>query len=176
VSSAEKIYLDYIEPIKDKMKRCVFRIIQDPDDAADAFQDALFKIWNYLDRIVEHPNPEAYILSICVTSSYDLLRKKVKIDSKERSLELELYQAHENTIAPGVSKEIVQLIQKGISQLSLKQAQAVYLRLFEEESYSTIGRVLNCTEETARSHVSKGLAYLRTILQRMSITPAEVLI
>ena len=78
IGPAEKIYLECIEPIKHRMKSAVYRIVRNPDDAADAFQDALFKIWNYLDRIVEHPNPHAYVLSICVSSAHDLLRKKMR--------------------------------------------------------------------------------------------------
>lgn len=174
MDAAEAIYLEFIDPIKHRMKSCVYRIVQNPEDAADAFQDALFKIWNYLDRITNHPNPHAYILSICVTSAHDLLRKRARHSGSEISLEYGLETATAQRERPGYAREIVAIIQQTIAAMSIKQAQAVFLRLFENESYAVIGELLGCSEETARSHVSKGLANLRSILQDRNITLGEV--
>lgn len=174
MDAAEAIYNSYIEPIKHRMKSCIYRIVQNPDDTADAFQDALFKIWNYLERIDNHPNPTAYILSICVTSAHDFLRKRTRYSQKIvpliQGLDISVPESH----PPGYAHEIVSIIHQAIASMSLKQSQAVFLRLFENESYTAIGQVLECSEETARSHVSKGLSLLRSILQDRNITPSEV--
>ena len=45
-----------------------------------------------------------------------------------------------------------------------KQAQAVHLRVFEQQDFIDIARAIGCREATARSHVSKGMARLREIL------------
>jgi len=174
LDAAEAIYLEFIEPIKHRMKSCVYRIVQNPDDAADAFQDALFKIWNYLDRIANHPNPHAYILSICVTSAHDLLRKRATRSGNEISIDFGLETAAPSAARPGYAQEVIGIIQRTIAEMSIKQAQAVFLRLFENESYAVISEVLGCSEETARSHVSKGLANLRSILLDRNITLGEV--
>ncbi|MGC9328039.1 MAG: RNA polymerase sigma factor [Candidatus Hinthialibacter sp.] len=173
MDAAEAIYLNYIEPIKDRMKGCIYRIVQDPDDAADAFQNALFKIWNYLDRIEKHPNPHAYILSICVSSAHDLLRIRSRQSLHEMPLRPEIAAGFTPLFRPGYSNEILAIVQQAIASMSLKQAQAVFLRLFEDESYSVISQALDCTEETARSHVSKGLANLRSILLERNISMME---
>ncbi|MBN2329505.1 MAG: sigma-70 family RNA polymerase sigma factor [Candidatus Omnitrophica bacterium] len=173
MDAAEAIYLDYIEPIKDRMKVCIYRIVKDPDDAADAFQNALFKIWNYLDRIMNHPNPQAYILSICVSSAHDLLRTRSRQSGHEMPLIPEIAADAPSPFRPGYSNEIIAIVQHAIASMSLKQAQAVFLRLFENESYSVISDALGCTEETARSHVSKGLANLRSILLKRNISMRE---
>lgn len=174
MNTAEAIYLEYIDPIKDRMKSCIYRIVQHPDDTADVFQDALFKIWNYLDRIVQHPNPQAYILSICVTSAYDHLRKRVRHSLHEVPLQSDVSMALTENQRPGYMSEVLQIVHQSIASMSLQQAQAVFLRLFEEESYSAIGEVLGCKEETARSHVSKGLEHLRSILLARNISFNEV--
>ena len=44
------------------------------------------------------------------------------------------------------------------------RCQAVLLRLVDETPYQAIGDILNCSEATARSHVSKGRLRLREIL------------
>ncbi|MEW6238021.1 MAG: sigma-70 family RNA polymerase sigma factor [Candidatus Omnitrophota bacterium] len=174
MNAAEAIYLDHIDPIKQRMKSCIYRIVQNPDDAADAFQDALFKIWNYLERIDHHPNPQAYILSICVTSAHDLLRQRARHTRNEVPLLEGVSVAAPAGHRPGYAAEIVNAIQQAIASMSLQQAQAVFLRLFEDESYSAIGEVLGCKEETARSHVSKGLSQLRSILLDKNISLREV--
>ncbi|MDP8246078.1 MAG: RNA polymerase sigma factor [Candidatus Hinthialibacter antarcticus] len=174
MKSAPVDYNAVIEPIKDRMKRSIIRIVQNPDDAADAFQDALFRVWMYWERIVCHPNPQGYILSICVSSSYDLLRKKSKAHRLEQSLYADSAQALESVPPPVMKQELTQLIRQAILDLPLKQAQAVFLRLFEEESYTEISKAMDCKEETVRSHVSKGLSKLREVLNDQNISLAEV--
>ena len=174
MKTAASDYDSVINPIKDRMKRSIIRIVQNPDDAADAFQDALFRVWMYWERIIEHPNPQAYILNICVSSSYDFLRKKSSVLRLENSLIANSAHLPES-IAPLVMRnEITRLIRQAILDLPLKQAQAVFLRLFEEEPYDVISKVMNCREETVRSHVSKGLSRLRQVLSDQKISLAEV--
>lgn len=174
MKSAIVDYNAVIEPIKDKMKRSIIRIIQNPDDAADAFQDALFRVWIYWERIVRHPNPQGYILNICVSSSYDLLREKSKFHRLEQSLYADSAQTLEPVAHPVVRQELTQFIRQAILDLPIKQAQAVFLRLFEEESYDEISKAMDCKEETVRSHVSKGLSRLREVLNDHNISLAEV--
>ena len=76
-------YDDLIAPIEDRMIRSVWRIVRDADDADDAFQAALEKIWRRLETIRRHPNPRALILRICVNAAYDLLRKKARLRRRE---------------------------------------------------------------------------------------------
>ena len=84
----------------------------------------------------------------------------------------------ERAVSPSVesqtqSNEVLGLVQKAIASLPVQQAQAVLLRLFNEESFVRIGAALQCTEATARSHYSKGLAKLRLVLQEMNVSSEE---
>ncbi len=74
---------------------------------------------------------------------------------------------------PKHSYYVIRLIQQYIASMPMKQAQAVLLRLFEDESFQSISTALGCTEATARSHVSKGLARLRTLMSETENTVAE---
>ncbi len=159
------------------MKSVVAGIVNDPDDAADAFQNALIYIWKHLRRIHRHPNPHGYIIRVCISSSYDILRKGARRREREVTVpevaEVVPNLAMVESGAPVTDREVLPLIREGISTLPRKQAQAVLLRLLEDQQFDVIGRVLGCSEVTARSHVSKGLAKLREHLAGLGLNPAE---
>jgi len=169
MSISEDLYEQLINPIKDRMMRTVARLVRDPDDAADAFQNALVLIWDKLPVIHRHPQPHAYILRICINASYDILRRRSRIRKREISEE-----GREGTvISPAesgralISSETKQLILSAIAGLPAKQGQAVFLRIIEEESYEFIAGALGCGEAAVRSHVSKGLTRLRKTLKQV---------
>ncbi len=173
MSVADEIFVEYIEPIQHRMMTSIYRIVQDPDDAADAFQNALFKIWNYLERIMNHPNPQGYIMNICTSCAYDVLKKRVKQSNHEVSIEVESVIPFPIQEPLPASREIVMKIQQTLASMPMKQAQAVFLRIFEDESFRAIGEIIGCSEATARSHVSKGLAALRALLLEQNISFSE---
>ncbi len=177
METADQLYVDLIDPVKGRMKSVVAGIVSDPDDAADAFQNALIYIWKHLRRIHRHPNPHGYIIRVCISSAYDVLRRSARRREREVTVP-EVVEAAADTAAaeegiPVPDREVLPLIREGISTLPGKQAQAVLLRLLEDQQFDVIGRILGCSEVTARSHVSKGLAKLREHLAGLGLNPAE---
>ena len=62
MGTADDLYQRLIAPIERRMIDTVTRIVRDPDDSADVFQETLAAIWQKLSRIDRHPNPHAYIM------------------------------------------------------------------------------------------------------------------
>lgn len=87
MGKSDELYERLISPIEKRMIGIVARIVRDPEDAADVFQEVLALIWAKLERIDRHPNPHAYILRICITRSYDALRKRARRRRREIRLE-----------------------------------------------------------------------------------------
>ena len=170
MTHSDEIYERLLRPIEGQMINTVARIVRDPEDAADVFQDVLVTVWHKLDRILCHPNPHGYILRICITRSYDALRKKMR----RRRLEIRLATIT-SKLWPKDSQgflhpqNIANTILAAISMLPPKQGQAVLLRAIEGSAYDVIADILGCGETTARSHFSKGKARLEKILQDLGI-------
>lgn len=165
METGEQLYHELIAPIEQQMMRTVAGILRDPEDAADVFQEVLAIVWRKLRRIHRQPNPHRYILRICVNASYDALRKRARTRGREVSLGAEARATLVGT--PGGAPEAgerEETVMQAISALPAKQAKAVLLRVVEDLPYAAIGGMLGCSEATARSHVSKGKAHLRTIL------------
>ena len=167
LSVSDELFNELIAPIQDRMKRSVARIVRDPDDAADAFQDALTSIWKNLKAIHRHPNPQACILRICINSSYNVLRSR----SRRRKNEVLAWDKEPGftsfrTPARSVmTDEKIRQVVAAIGELPPKQGRAVLLRVINDEPYHAVAEALGCGEASARSHVSKGLARLRLSLK-----------
>ena len=166
MDKAEQLYTELITPIESRMIRTIGRIVPGPEDAADTLQRALLAVWNNLEKIVQHPNSQAYILRLCINAAYDTCRKSASNGSVHVKLDLE------NVVQTGVrppdreaeAREQEKLVIQAICSLPAQQAQAVLLRIVHGEPFDAIAGVLGCNEQTARSHVSKGKATLRKIL------------
>jgi RNA polymerase sigma factor (sigma-70 family) len=163
---ADELYDRLIGPIEEQMMGIVGRIVRDPEEAADVFQEVLVLIWDKLEHIDRHPNPHGYIMCICITRSYDALRKRIR----KRRWELRLDSIKEKIFhaqppTPYIDLDLTEVVRQAVAMLPQKQGHAVLLRVIENLSYHGIGTVLGCSEATARSHFSKGKAKLVKIIE-----------
>jgi RNA polymerase sigma-70 factor (ECF subfamily) len=173
VTLKEKLILSYeylIAPIESQMMRSIWRIVRHPEAAEDTMQDALTTIWKKLDRIHRHPNPQAFILKICMNAAYDTLRKSMRIRQREGGAEIQNLPAESshNGLEQLEKKNVEAEILEAIGRLPKKQALAVMMRIVQDQSYDSIAQVLNCSEVTARIHVSKGRAKLNRWLSHLN--------
>ena len=157
MEDAYQIYERLIGPIEKQMIGIVWRIVRNPDEAEDVFQDILVQVWARLEQIDRHPNPRAYILRICVTRSYDAMRKRLHRQRFEVFVETvkeKLLPIRPRDLLNEQDRKIA--LRKAIALLPPKQGQAVLLRAMEDMPYGLVGSVLGWSGAAARSHFSKG--------------------
>jgi RNA polymerase sigma-70 factor (ECF subfamily) len=155
-------FVELVRPVEERILRTLWRILRNADDADDAHQETLLRLWRYRKRIVAHPNPEALILRMCAQAAHDVLRRRLRRGRHEDLA------AYENMVADTASlareriaqEEQVREILAAIAAMPQKQAIAVTMRIIQQESYRAIAQALGCSEVTARSHVSRA----RTLL------------
>ena len=165
---SDGLYDELIAPIEKQMKRTVFRIVRDPDATADAFQDVLAIVWRNLAKIRRCANPHAYILRVCVSVSYDAVRSRKRNMRGLPPPDL-LIDGGPPCEAGVVGRETRREILAAITALPRRQAEAVWLRVVEDQPYAVIAGALCCREVTVRSHVAKGKASLRETLAKLSV-------
>jgi RNA polymerase sigma-70 factor (ECF subfamily) len=170
----------WIEPIKDQMFRAVWRITRNPDDADDAFQEALLVLWKRWDRIRRHPNPSALILRICINAAYDAMRRKARERKKESLHNMEGVLADSSRPVTDAleREEVEQALYSAIGKLLRNQSHAVHMRYIEGFSYGAIALAIGCKEVTVRKHVSRALNRLKEllapVLDEPGVSPEEV--
>lgn len=167
---ADILFDKLIRPIENKMIGIIWRIIRDPEEYKDVLQSVLEQIWYRLERINKHPNPQAYILRICVTRSYDTLRKRAQRRRYEvffENIKSKLLQSQPLNFINTLDRELT--LHEAIAMLPKNQGKAVLLHSMKDLSFDLIGNILGCSEATARSHFTKGKSRLRKILSEMDM-------
>lgn len=169
MNDRQQEYLRLVAPIEDRMMRAVWRLVRDPDDTEDAFQEALLTIWKRWDRICAHPNPQALILQICVHSAHDMLRRRVR---QGRWVEAVASPDEIPDPAASATESISEAEQdaavfRAIGTLPNKQARAILMHAVEEVPYATIAAAMDCREATVRKHVARARTKLRVLLSHI---------
>jgi RNA polymerase sigma-70 factor (ECF subfamily) len=169
VSDNLTIYDELVAPVEPRMMRSIWRVVRRSELAQDALQDALIVIWKKLPQIRRHPNPQALILKICLNSAYDALRKLKRIPYRTDVSALgQIPAPFADGATPTLERqELEQQVLRAIGRLPRKRAVAVMMRLVQEAPFDVIARALDCSEVTARIHVSKGRAQLRKWLHHL---------
>ena len=173
---SESTYDRLIRPIEAAMIRTVWRILRNSDDADDALQEALERIWKNLPRVERHPNPKALVLRICANTAFDTLRRKIRRRRREGlTIPESLPDAAAAPDETADRAEQRHAILDAVARLPRRQAMAVMLRLGDGAPYETIATELGCSPATARTHVKRGRARLRRLLHHLApAIPNEV--
>lgn len=176
VTDDRMIYDELIAPLEATMMRSIWQVVRNADVAEDSLQDALAIIWKKRFQIRLHPNPPALILKICLNAAYDSLRK---LERRRRQTDLSQLDnapspSKHNAYRDLETREIEEQVQQAIRRLPRKRALAVMMRLIQEESFAAIAQAMNCSEVTARIHISRGRAQLREWLSPLWNSRQEV--
>ena len=136
----------------------LWKLTSDKELFAEALQFALLGMWQNIEKL-SAPKAAGYIYRIALSANSKAWRNRIGKNG----------QLPDNIVAQirqeETDAETVHSVRKAISRLPEKQSQALVMRYIDQFDYETIAAKLNCTADTARSHVSKALATLR---QRVS--------
>jgi len=169
MNDRQQEYERLIAPIEDRMMRTVWRVIRDPNEVDDAFQEALLTVWKRWDRICAHPNPQALVVQICIHAAHDALRRKVRRAKRfESGAILENVVDSSPSAAQNISSaEVEPEVLRAIGGLPKNQARAILMHTVEEIPYGDIAAAMDCREVTVRKHVARARAKLRTLLSHL---------
>ena len=70
----QKEFLATVLPYKDKLYRLAKRLLVSSEEAEDAVQEVLLKLWKGKDRISNYKNPEAFAVTMIKNYCLDRLK------------------------------------------------------------------------------------------------------
>ena len=158
-----------------------YRMLGDPDQAADATQDAFLSAYRAI-REFRGGSFRAWILRIVSNACYDQLRRKQRRPTS--SLDALYVEPEEYPIAPSLGdgpeeqvlkREFWELIGASLQLLPPDQRQAVILRDIQGLDYEEVAQVMQTSLGTVKSRISRGRARLRdTLRQHPELLPADL--
>jgi len=155
-------FLQVVLPFKDKVFRLAKRLLVSAEEAEDATQELLLKLWNQKAKIGNYKNVEAYAITMTKNYCFDRLKSKqasnvslVHSNYKEKSTSLETHIEQ---------KDSVSLVHQLINKLPEQQKTIIQLRDVEQYDFEEICKVMDMKPTAVRVALSRARKTIREAL------------
>jgi RNA polymerase sigma factor (sigma-70 family) len=147
-------FLDDLLPLKDKLFRVAKRLLVSKEEAEDATQEIITKLWQMdAQKRAAFNNLEAYGVTMIKNYCLDRLKSKaVQSRSGEEMPQISTKNALANALD---YSDAHQWVSKIIDKLPEKERMIVQLRDIEQYSFKEIETMVNLPESTLRVYVSR---------------------
>ena len=153
-------------PIKDKMFRLAKRLLVSIEEAQDATQEILVKLWNKKGVLHDYNNVEAFAMTMTKNYCLDQLKSKrasnVKISAAE----------YLDSEAPLEKKlediDSLNWVEKSINKLPEQQRIIIQLRDIEQYEFDEIAKMLAVSEGSIRVTLSRARKTIREEMMKIN--------
>ncbi|WP_243136946.1 RNA polymerase sigma factor [Alkaliphilus serpentinus] len=162
-----------IQPYQKKAYNIAYRMLGNVEDASDATQEALIKIYKSIGNFQGNSKFSTWLYAIVTNTCIDFIRKnrraKIIYLDREKENEEGTYQME---IADDINtpeeilekKETRFMIHDAINQLNHEHREIIVLRDIQGFTYQEIADILKCSEGTVKSRISRARGNLRQLL------------
>ncbi|WP_299528021.1 sigma-70 family RNA polymerase sigma factor [uncultured Lutibacter sp.] len=157
-------FLNTVMPFKDKVFRVAKRILVSTEEAEDATQELLFKLWRNKEKLKDYKSIEAFAMTMTKNYCFDRLKSK-----QASNLSL----IHSNYREKGTSldrrmelNDSVSKVHKLIENLPEQQKLIIQLRDIEEYEFDEIAEMLNMNPTAIRVTLSRARKTIREQLTK----------
>ena len=155
-----------VRKYQDRVYNLCRYMLQDPEDAQDAAQDAFLKAYRSLKDFRPDSSLYTWIYRIAVTTCLDYRRKSRREVPRSEPLTEDLPSDEPFPEQLFVSGEVPESLQWALQKLPEKLRAAIVLRAIEELSYEEIADVLHTSVGTVKSRISRAREALRHLLKK----------
>lgn len=152
-------FLNLVMPFKDKVFRLSKRLLVSNEEAEDATQELLFKLWAKRDKISSYKNVEAFAMTMTKNYCFDRLKSK---QANNLSLVHSNYKEKGSTLERKTEvNDSVSIVHQLIAELPEQQRMIIQLRDVEQYEYEEISKVLNIKPTAVRVALSRARKTIR---------------
>ncbi len=148
-----------ILPIRDKLFHIAQRILVEEQEAEDAVQEVLLKLWHTRDSLDRYDSPAAFATTVTKNHCLDRLKVKNRQDSLDES-----YYARAGTDNPYLQLErrnTEEVLQKIIENLPPLQQAIIKMKDMEEYEMDEIAEITGTNVEAVRVNLSRARKKVR---------------
>ncbi|WP_442787504.1 RNA polymerase sigma factor [Flavobacterium suncheonense] len=152
-------FINIISPFKDKLFRMAKRLLVSTEEAEDATQEVLVKLWNNNEALSRYSSVEAFAMTMTKNYCLDQLKSK-------RASNLQIVHSNYTDNGASVQKQIEDKdswnwVEKIIETLPEQQRLIVQMRDVEEYEFSEIAQILDMNETAVRVALSRARKEIR---------------
>ena len=152
-------FLKVVTPFKDKVFRLAKRLLVSAEEAEDATQELMFKLWRNKEKLSEYKNVEAFAMTMTKNYCYDRLKSKqasnltlVHSSYKEKDTSLEKKLEYQDS---------VNQVHRLIENLPEQQKLVIQLRDIEQYDFDEICKMLDMKPTAVRVNLSRARKTIR---------------
>ena len=163
-----------------KVYALTLRMCKNPEDAAEAAQEAFLSAWQGLKFFRGEASFSTWLYRLASNACVDLLRKEQRhraaagpsLDDEEVYLDVADSAPSPHAIAEG--NDLKEQIEAGLRALSPEHREVLILRDIHQLSYDEIAETLSLDSGTVKSRISRGRKQLRNFLLKSgNFSPPE---
>ncbi|MBT8261011.1 MAG: RNA polymerase sigma factor [Flavobacteriaceae bacterium] len=157
-------FLNIVMPFKDKVFRLAKRILVSHEEAEDATQEILLKLWNNKTKIEEYRNVEAFSMTMTKNFCLDKLKSK-----HAQNLKIVHSNYKDNNISLQKQVEVndsINWVERIIEDLPEQQKIIIQLRDIEQYDFAEISKMLDMNQTAVRVALSRARKIIREKLTK----------
>ena len=152
-------FVNLITPFKDKLFRMAKRLLVSTEEAEDATQEVLVKLWKNNNVLSNYSSLEAFAMTMTKNYCLDQLKSK-------RASNLRIVHNNYSDRAASVQKQVEDkdswsLVEKIIESLPEQQRLIIQMRDVEEYEFAEIAKIMEMNETAVRVALSRARKEIR---------------
>ena len=159
----QKEFLSLIDPLKPGLFGFAYRLLRTREDAQDALQELMMKLWTNRSKLETTGNIKTYVFTALYNDCIDRLRKRNRFrlitgtDIPDVIDTLRIDKDFEN-------RDLIRQIREAMDSLPPKQKIILELRDFQEFDYEEIATMLKMTVNAVRVNVARSRASISEMM------------
>ena len=155
----QKEFLAQVNPIQDRLYRLARRLLVSDDEAQDATQEILIKLWSNRKKFKKLRSIEAFAVTMTKNYCYDKL--KAKSSNNLQLVHSNYEDQHYNTVKTSENNDSVNWVFKLMKELPEQQRLVLHMRDVEQYSNREIAKELDLNETAVRVTLSRARKTIR---------------
>ncbi|WP_417197178.1 RNA polymerase sigma factor [Bizionia sp.] len=152
-------FLNIVMPFKDKVFRLAKRLLVSREEAEDATQEIILKLWKNQEKMSDYKNIEAFSMTMTKNFCLDKLKSK---QAQNLKIVHSNYEDHNVSLQKEVEvNDSLDWVSKIMADLPEQQKMVVQLRDIEQYDYNEIAKMLDMNETAVRVALSRARKTIR---------------
>jgi RNA polymerase sigma-70 factor (ECF subfamily) len=164
------------ERLVDRYERKVYRLccslLRDPDQAEDAAQESLVRVWKALAKYDQRASLSTWIYTITRNRCLTAIERRRELDSlSDPAVEREAETAQ--AVAPEPEQDHLAMLRELVDALPERFRRAIVLFYYEERSVAEVAQMLGQPEGTVKTNLHRARAALVEQLRNAGLADPE---